>query len=163
MNNNLSKLLNKEENSRCADCGIKHPSWASVNIGVFLCQRCCGIHRSFGVHISRIKSVTLDNWTNAEINYLKKNGNKKINDIYEAFYKNEKPLHHFNNEQVKKFIQNKYINKLFYNKKLMKKYKKKKKLLNNSKKSKEETIDLQTWTPFTNSNNIIPKKEEKEE
>uniref|UniRef100_A0A4W6F1Q6 Arf-GAP domain-containing protein n=1 Tax=Lates calcarifer TaxID=8187 RepID=A0A4W6F1Q6_LATCA len=39
------------------------PRWASWNLGVFMCIRCAGIHRNLGVHISRVKSVNLDQWT----------------------------------------------------------------------------------------------------
>jgi hypothetical protein len=41
--------------------------WASWNIGVFLCIRCGGLHRSLGTHISKVKSVTLDKWTDDQI------------------------------------------------------------------------------------------------
>nr|XP_049591805.1 stromal membrane-associated protein 1 isoform X2 [Syngnathus scovelli] len=59
----LSKLLREDENKYCADCEAKGPRWASWNLGVFMCIRCAGIHRNLGVHISRVKSVNLDQWT----------------------------------------------------------------------------------------------------
>lgn len=43
------------------------PRWASWNLGVFICIRCAGIHRNLGVHISRVKSVNLDQWTPEQI------------------------------------------------------------------------------------------------
>lgn len=43
------------------------PRWASWNTGVFICIRCAGIHRNLGVHISRVKSVNLDQWTPEQI------------------------------------------------------------------------------------------------
>lgn len=43
------------------------PRWASWNIGIFICIRCAGIHRNLGVHISRVKSVNLDQWTQEQI------------------------------------------------------------------------------------------------
>ncbi|NXB69987.1 SMAP2 protein, partial [Donacobius atricapilla] len=48
-------------------CLFPGPRWASWNIGVFICIRCAGIHRNLGVHISRVKSVNLDQWTQEQI------------------------------------------------------------------------------------------------
>lgn len=36
-------------NFRC-----RGPRWASVNLGIFICMQCSGIHRSLGVHISKV-------------------------------------------------------------------------------------------------------------
>uniref|UniRef100_A0A3B4BHP0 Arf-GAP domain-containing protein n=1 Tax=Periophthalmus magnuspinnatus TaxID=409849 RepID=A0A3B4BHP0_9GOBI len=63
----LSKMLREEDNKYCADCEAKGPRWASWNLGVFICIRCAGIHRNLGVHISRVKSVNLDQWTSEQI------------------------------------------------------------------------------------------------
>ena len=38
------------------------PGWASANIGVVFCIECSGIHRGLGVHISKVKSLSLDKW-----------------------------------------------------------------------------------------------------
>eukprot|EP00833_Pecoramyces_ruminatium_P017367 jgi/Orpsp1_1/1191399/evm.model.d7180000085488.1 len=50
-------------NGYCCECNAKGPQWASTNLGVFLCMRCASIHRKLGTHISKVKSLTLDNWT----------------------------------------------------------------------------------------------------
>jgi hypothetical protein len=52
----------KEENQICADCTAKDPTWASVNIGCFICTQCAGVHRSLGTHISFVLSCRLDKW-----------------------------------------------------------------------------------------------------
>lgn len=44
----------EEENKYCADCDAKQPRWASWNLGVFVCIRCAGIHRSIGVQVSKV-------------------------------------------------------------------------------------------------------------
>ena len=63
--------------------GIGHPNWASVNNGVFLCLNCAGIHRGFGVQVSNIRSLTMDNWDENQINFLLKGGNLR----FKAFMK----------------------------------------------------------------------------
>lgn len=108
----VDKIVQIYCNSTCADCKRQRSSWASVSIGVFLCIDCAGIHRSFGTHISRIKSISLDNWTNDEINFMQNNGNKKINDIFES------NLHpHFkiptDQNDFRLFMHNKYVNKKY--------------------------------------------------
>jgi len=54
--------MNKASNRTCADCTTKNPRWVSISLGVFVCIRCCGVHRNLGTHISKMKSVTLDKW-----------------------------------------------------------------------------------------------------
>ncbi|XP_027720325.1 stromal membrane-associated protein 2 isoform X2 [Vombatus ursinus] len=76
----LASLLLEEENKFCADCQAKGPRWASWNIGVFICIRCAGIHRNLGVHISRVKSVNLDQWTQEQIQKEKDDKWKKSNE-----------------------------------------------------------------------------------
>ncbi|NXE99318.1 SMAP2 protein, partial [Menura novaehollandiae] len=66
-------------------CLFPGPRWASWNIGVFICIRCAGIHRNLGVHISRVKSVNLDQWTQEQIQCVQEMGNGKANRLYEAY------------------------------------------------------------------------------
>jgi stromal membrane-associated protein len=60
------------------------PRWASWNIGVFVCIRCSGIHRSMGTHISRVKSVDLDAWTDEQLQSILSWGNARANKYWEA-------------------------------------------------------------------------------
>ncbi|NXJ88871.1 SMAP2 protein, partial [Corythaixoides concolor] len=120
----LASLLAEEENKYCADCQAKGPRWASWNIGVFICIRCAGIHRNLGVHISRVKSVNLDQWTQEQIQCMQEMGNGKANRLYEAylpenFRRPQTDQHPFflccwgNMEAVESFIRDKYEKKKY--------------------------------------------------
>jgi len=80
----LAELLKLPDNKECADCGSKGPKWASWSIGVFLCINCAGIHRSLGTHISKVRSATLDKWTDEQIDNMRNMGNARAKLIYEA-------------------------------------------------------------------------------
>ncbi|KAG5945453.1 hypothetical protein E4U53_006701 [Claviceps sorghi] len=81
----IKSLLKLEPNKVCADCKRnKHPRWASWNLGIFICIRCSGIHRGMGTHISRVKSVDLDSWTDEQLQSVLNWGNARANKYWEA-------------------------------------------------------------------------------
>ncbi|TQV98098.1 stromal membrane-associated protein 1 [Cordyceps javanica] len=81
----IKNLLKLEANKICSDCKKnKHPRWASWNLGVFICIRCSGIHRGMGTHISRVKSVDLDSWTDEQLQSVLRWGNARANKYWEA-------------------------------------------------------------------------------
>uniref|UniRef100_A0A8C0GAK4 Arf-GAP with coiled-coil, ANK repeat and PH domain-containing protein n=1 Tax=Chelonoidis abingdonii TaxID=106734 RepID=A0A8C0GAK4_CHEAB len=71
-------------NIACCDCGLADPRWASINLGITLCIECSGIHRSLGVHFSKVRSLTLDTWEPELLKLMCELGNDVINRIYEA-------------------------------------------------------------------------------
>ena len=48
-------------------CTEPAPDWADVNFGVFICIECSGIHRSLGAHLTKVKSVNLDEWSEEHV------------------------------------------------------------------------------------------------
>ncbi|XHG00287.1 hypothetical protein AWENTII_003751 [Aspergillus wentii] len=63
-------------NDRCCDCGAPSPQWASPKFGTFICLNCAGTHRGLGVHISFVRSITMDAFKNAEIQRMELGGNE---------------------------------------------------------------------------------------
>ena len=41
---------------------VVDPDWASLNLGTVICIECSGIHRNLGTHLSRVRSLDLDEW-----------------------------------------------------------------------------------------------------
>jgi len=62
-------------NHVCCDCEAKNPQWASVSFGVFMCLECSGRHRALGVHISFVRSVSMDSWNEKQIQKMRVGGN----------------------------------------------------------------------------------------
>ncbi|EFO19793.1 GTP-ase activating protein for Arf containing protein [Loa loa] len=80
----LAELRRIPGNDVCADCSIESPKWASINLGVLLCIECCGIHRSFGVQISKVRSLIMDTLEPEQKKVLLALGNRAVNSIYLA-------------------------------------------------------------------------------
>ncbi|XP_077836595.1 arf-GAP with coiled-coil, ANK repeat and PH domain-containing protein 3 isoform X9 [Macaca mulatta] len=80
----LQRVQSVAGNSQCGDCGQSDPRWASINLGVLLCIECSGIHRSLGVHCSKVRSLTLDSWEPELLKLMCELGNRAVNQIYEA-------------------------------------------------------------------------------
>ncbi|KAG1463467.1 hypothetical protein G6F46_001913 [Rhizopus delemar] len=79
----LKKIRLAPGNDECADCKAKNPEWACTNLGVIVCIECSGIHRSLGVHVSKVRSVVLDKWEPEAIEVMLQLGNNVGNSIYE--------------------------------------------------------------------------------
>ena len=70
-------------NPFCAECDRPNPDWVSINIGCLVCIDCSGVHRSMGVHISKMRSLSLDDMEPAEYAMLLHLGNTLTNSIWE--------------------------------------------------------------------------------
>ncbi|TWW77744.1 BAR_ACAPs and ArfGap_ACAP domain-containing protein [Takifugu flavidus] len=111
-----SLALRGSGNQVCCDCGEEEPQWASINLGITLCIECSGIHRSLGVHLSKVRSLTLDSWEAEQLKLLSILGNDVINEIYEARCLEEgraKPRAHSRRAEKELWIRQKYVDKRF--------------------------------------------------
>ena len=88
----FNELMKIPENKKCFDCNNKSCQWASINNGIFLCTNCSGIHRGLGVNNSYIRSIFWDNWTDKQIKFMKKGGNKQLKDLLNFYSYNIKSM-----------------------------------------------------------------------
>lgn len=56
LNKNASNFI--QVHSLC----YSDPDWASLNLGILICIECSGIHRNLGTHLTRVRSLDLDDW-----------------------------------------------------------------------------------------------------
>ncbi|PWA31888.1 hypothetical protein CCH79_00006410, partial [Gambusia affinis] len=115
----LQRIQSLPGNEQCCDCGQADPRWASINLGILLCIECSGIHRSLGVHCSKVRSLTLDSWEPELLKLMCELGNSVINHIYEGSYQEQglkKPLPSSSRQEKEAWIRAKYVEKKFLKK-----------------------------------------------
>lgn len=85
----LVDLVRKQNCSNyvCCECdNDESVEWISINLLCVVCIKCSGVHRSLGSHISKIRSLTLDNFTSPEVLHLLRHkvSNASVNNFYES-------------------------------------------------------------------------------
>uniref|UniRef100_UPI0037E8A319 arf-GAP with GTPase, ANK repeat and PH domain-containing protein 1-like n=1 Tax=Semicossyphus pulcher TaxID=241346 RepID=UPI0037E8A319 len=110
----LQAIRNAKGNNFCVDCDAPNPTWASLNLGALICIECSGIHRNLGTHLSRVRSLDLDDLPRELTLVLSAIGNHMVNSIWEArTLGRRKPAPDATREERESWIRAKYEQKLF--------------------------------------------------
>ncbi|XP_048166043.1 arf-GAP with GTPase, ANK repeat and PH domain-containing protein 1 isoform X2 [Corvus hawaiiensis] len=110
----LQSIRNIRGNSHCVDCEAQNPDWASLNLGALICIECSGIHRNLGTHLSRVRSLDLDDWPIELIKVMSAIGNELANSVWEENSQGHvKPSSDSTREEKELWIRAKYEQKLF--------------------------------------------------
>eukprot|EP00300_Choanocystis_sp_HF-7_P017524 c19756_g1_i2.p1 GENE.c19756_g1_i2~~c19756_g1_i2.p1 ORF type:complete len:788 (-),score=179.52 c19756_g1_i2:118-2241(-) len=107
-------LLQINGNSKCVDCGAAAPEWVSINLGVCMCIACSGVHRSLGAHISKVRSLVLDDFEPGVFEMPELIGNDRFNSI--AFANNPPPLptESATRQEMEAFLRRKYVSREWF-------------------------------------------------
>ncbi|XP_024420084.3 arf-GAP with GTPase, ANK repeat and PH domain-containing protein 1 isoform X9 [Desmodus rotundus] len=110
----LQSIRSLRGNSHCVDCETQNPNWASLNLGALMCIECSGIHRNLGTHLSRVRSLDLDDWPIELIKVMLSIGNELANSVWEESCQGRaKPSLDSTREEKERWIRAKYEQKLF--------------------------------------------------
>uniref|UniRef100_UPI003AAAD497 arf-GAP with GTPase, ANK repeat and PH domain-containing protein 2 isoform X1 n=1 Tax=Centroberyx gerrardi TaxID=166262 RepID=UPI003AAAD497 len=110
----IQAIRNAKGNGLCVDCEAPNPTWASLNLGALICIECSGIHRNLGTHLSRVRSLDLDDWPGELTQVLAAIGNHMANSIWERCTRGRtKPTPNATREERESWIRAKYEQRVF--------------------------------------------------
>ncbi|KAL3055291.1 hypothetical protein OYC64_018056 [Pagothenia borchgrevinki] len=110
----IQSIRNVRGNSFCVDCDAPNPDWGSLNLGSLVCIECSGIHRNLGTHLSRVRSLDLDDWPVELSMVMTAIGNAMANSVWEGALEGySKPGNDTTREEKECWIRAKYEQKLF--------------------------------------------------
>uniref|UniRef100_A0A663LZS5 ArfGAP with GTPase domain, ankyrin repeat and PH domain 3 n=1 Tax=Athene cunicularia TaxID=194338 RepID=A0A663LZS5_ATHCN len=110
----LASLQGCESTLLCPLLSDIYPDWASLNLGALMCIECSGIHRNLGTHLSRVRSLDLDDWPSELLMVMTAIGNALANAVWEGAVEGyPKPTPESSREEKERWIRAKYEQKLF--------------------------------------------------
>ncbi|XP_063309021.1 arf-GAP with GTPase, ANK repeat and PH domain-containing protein 3 isoform X2 [Pelobates fuscus] len=110
----IQSIRSVRGNSLCVDCDTPNPDWASLNLGALMCIECSGIHRNLGTHLSRVRSLDLDDWPVELTMVMMAIGNSLANAVWEHCTDGyTKPNSENSREEKELWIRAKYEQKVF--------------------------------------------------
>lgn len=80
----LKEIRQQSGNNLCAECGKLNPQWVSITYGIWICIECSGKHRLLGLHLTQVKSITMDKWTARDIDKVRAGGNQLFKEFLES-------------------------------------------------------------------------------
>uniref|UniRef100_A0A671N9T4 Arf-GAP with GTPase, ANK repeat and PH domain-containing protein 1-like n=1 Tax=Sinocyclocheilus anshuiensis TaxID=1608454 RepID=A0A671N9T4_9TELE len=105
---------NKVKRAIKISLSLFNPTWASLNLGALICIECSGIHRNLGTHLSRVRSLDLDDWPSELTKVLTAIGNHTANSIWETCTQGRQKLTpEATREQRESWIRAKYEQRAF--------------------------------------------------
>jgi ADP-ribosylation factor GTPase-activating protein 1 len=81
----MQHIVSRSGNNICTDCNVEGPDWASLSFGTLLCLQCAGYHRAFGTHVTLVRSLKLDSWSDSQMRCLEVGGNDIFNKFVKGF------------------------------------------------------------------------------
>jgi hypothetical protein len=72
------RLKRDAENNICVECNAFNTQWASVTYGIYICMNCSGKHRGLGTHLSAVRSLDMDSWTDTQLAMMEAGGNRNF-------------------------------------------------------------------------------------
>ncbi|CDI86630.1 ARF1-directed GTPase-activating protein, putative [Eimeria praecox] len=74
------------------DPNTPEPQWCALSYGAFVCLHCSGLHRGLGVHLSFVRSSTMDAWQPQQLKLMECGGNAKCKNFFMEYGVWDMPL-----------------------------------------------------------------------